>query len=191
MFTRIPPGFISVYTSNMKLAEPTRLDTRAAKVRVEHNAEPACVAARRQFELGVISVLVLLCIIVLLAVKFGSVKPIEFAPTEAAPQPARASALVTFQEEVSRVVHNVVRHFNGSQPKAENRLIAGGNGGLKLRGVVAGPNQTVLLRRGNLPYALYLLGDNGYVIISGNEGRLVRPNDLRTMEGDASAAVTR
>ena len=173
----------------MKLAEPSRLDTRAAKVRVEHNAEPACVAARRQFELGVISVLVLLCIIVLLAVKFGSVKPIESAPTKAAPQPARASALVTFQEEVSRVVHNVVRHFDGS--KAEDRLIAGGNGGLKLRGVVAGPNQTVLLRRGNLPYALYLLGDNGYVIVSGNESRLVRPNDLRTTEDDASAAVTR
>lgn len=176
----------------MKLAEPSRSDNRTCNVIVNQDEEPPRVIRRRRFELGVIAVLVLLCTLAFVAMTHRSTKPIEFALEEAAPRPARASAPATFQEEVSRVVRNFVSHFDGSQPlKAGDRLTMGGKRAPKLRHVVAGPNQTVLLRRGNLLHALYLLGENGYVVISGNESKLVRLDDLRAMENDASATVTR
>ena len=180
-----------MYLSSMKLVEPPQLDNKTSHVSIGRSAEPAEVKARHRFELGVISVLGLIFTIVLVAVTFGSTKPIEVASNEAAPQPARASARVTFQEEVSRVVQTFVRHFDGSQPKAEDRATANPMSAPKLRGVVAGPNQTVLLRRGHLPHALYVLGENGYVIISGNQSRLVRLDELYAMAAQASETVAR
>lgn len=173
---------------SMKLAEPSPAENQVSQVRFEEHAEPADVTSRRRFEMGVIGVLVLLCSIVLVSMTLDSTTPTESAMEEPGARTVRAAAPATFQEEVTRVVRSFVRHFDGSS-EGQERLR--GMDMAKLRDVVAGPNQTVLLRRGNLLHALYLLGENGYVIISGNEAKLVRLDDLRVTEKDASAPVTR
>jgi len=155
--------------------------------------EPGRAIWRRRCELGVIAVLLLMCTLALVTLTYRSPQPVEVAFQKAgnSPRPKLESTLVTFKEEVSRVVREVVRHFDGSKSApGHDGLIAVKKSGPQSAQVVAGPNQTILLRRGKSPHALYVLGENGYVVVSGSESRLVRLEDLRAMEGDA-ATVTR
>jgi hypothetical protein len=74
----------------------------------------------------------------------------------------------------------MVRPVDVSQPlRPGDFVVTDGTKGPKMRQVAAGPNETVVLRRGNALQALYILGDSGYVVVSENESRLARPEEIR------------
>lgn len=176
----------------MKLVDSPKAAGKTQKAGIQRDSEPASAASQRRFEYGIIGVLVFLCAVVFMAMTDHSGNAVQFTSGETAARSNHASAPATFQEEVSRVVHKFVSHFDGSQSaKSETQDTPEGTIPPALRHIVAGPNQTVLLRRGNAIQALYVLGENGYVVIADNESRLMHFEDLRAKEAAANLRASR
>lgn len=125
----------------------------------------------------------LLCASALVATNRFASEETELASATLAPAPVESSVPV-----VSRVEHrSVASHFDGTRTlKAGDLVIMDGATAPKVRQIAAAPNQTVLLRRGNSLHALYLVGDNGCVVVSDNENRLVHLAQIRATVAPAT-----
>jgi hypothetical protein len=58
-----------------------------------------------------------------------------------------------------------------------------------VRQVAAAPKEAVLLRQGNSLRALYMTGEKKYVVISGNETRIVPANQIHSIVSPAGSKV--
>jgi hypothetical protein len=84
----------------------------------------------------------------------------------------------------------IARPFDGSRPlKPGDLVVVSGLTAPTVRQIAAVPNGTVLLRSGNSLKALYLVGDNSYVVVSRQGISMVRPEEIRaTLASVASVA---
>jgi hypothetical protein len=52
------------------------------------------------------------------------------------------------------------------------------NGSSAVRKIAAASNESVILKRGNAVQGLYIVGKNSYVVLSENEGKVVRGDQI-------------
>lgn len=175
-FARIPRVFVFVYHSNMKFAIVTLPDHAECEFLIKPGEKRLRVLViGRGKQLAVLAML-LLCASALFATTRVASTEAGFA--SATPSPA----LVEFQAPVGPPVEQrtVASHFDGLRTlKVGDLVIMDGTTAPKVRQIAGAPNQTVLLRRGNSLHALYLVGDNGYVVVVDNESRLVHSAQIR------------
>jgi len=74
------------------------------------------------------------------------------------------------------------QRFDGKRPlKAGELVMVNGATATGVRQVAAAPKEAVLLRQGNSLRALYMTGEKKYVVISGNETRIVPASQIQAV----------
>ena len=93
--------------------------------------------------------------------------------------PAQVVEGIAAAHNTSRTEPSRVLPHNGSQSiKRGDTVVVHQNGSSAVRKVAAASNESVVLKRGNAVQGLYILGKNSYVVVSENEGKVVRGDQI-------------
>jgi hypothetical protein len=93
--------------------------------------------------------------------------------------PAQVVEGIAAAHNTSRTESSRVLPHSGSQPiKRGDTVVVHQNGASAVRKVAAASNESVVLKRGNAVQGLYIVGKNSYVVVSENEGKVVRGDQI-------------
>src|SRR5687767_25998 len=172
----------------MKLAVvPLPNETKCEVVPKEGQAPPPIFFVSRTKQVAILSGL-LLCAVGLVATTY-------FATSEAAPHVTtvapRQAALAHAPAPEVPMFRPQVRMLEETRVlKAGDYVMLGGSNAPKVRKIAAPPNQAVLLKRGGSIQALYVAGENSYVVMSDKETRVVRRDEIRGVVPPVLATAT-
>jgi hypothetical protein len=98
--------------------------------------------------------------------------------------------LATIASTAAAQVTEGTQRFDGTRRLKQGELVVlDGAGSSKVRQVAAAPKEAVLLRQGNSLRALFMTGEKKYVVISGNETRIVPANQIHSIVSPAGSKV--
>lgn len=144
----------------------------------------------RFFVLGRCLVLTVLSILLLCAL---ALVVLNFSPAFRFGAPAVSTPKASGGQFIHAIpVRVLARPFDRSRPlKAGDLVVVDGMHAPSLQKVAAAPNGTVLLRRGNSLRALYLVGEDGYVVVSQKGSTTVRSDEIRaTLAASSTLAAS-